>query len=106
MTYLEHLDEGNAEVQVRDVSADEAQAEEDADRDDSPQIDAPRHLDRLTSVNKASIASHELRHDGCEDLVVRREDNGVACWVVMIVSAVRTAIAMSFAQPLTEVQRI
>ncbi len=78
-THLEHLDEGHAEVEVRQVAADQAEAEAQADGHDGAQIDASRHLDRLAAVEEGGVAGQQLRHQGREGLVVGREDDGVAC---------------------------
>ena len=42
---LEHLDEGDGEVEVGQVTADQTQAEEDTDGNDCAQVDAARHFD-------------------------------------------------------------
>lgn len=47
---LEHLDEGDAQVQVRQVAEDEARAEQEADGHDGAQVDLARHLDRLAAI--------------------------------------------------------
>lgn len=74
---LEHLDEGHAEVQVGKVAADQRQAEKDANGYNCPQVDAPRHLDRLAPIKVCSVASQDLGHDGREDQVVGRQEDGI-----------------------------
>lgn len=76
---LEHLDESNREVQVGQVTTDQAQAEEDTDRHDGTHVDTASHLNRLASVENVGPASEDLGHDGRESQVVGRQNNRVAC---------------------------
>jgi hypothetical protein len=76
---LEHLDECDRKVKVCQVAADQGQAEEKTNGDDSAEIDATSHLDLLAAIKQGGEVSHKLCHDGREDLVVGREDNGIAC---------------------------
>lgn len=71
-TNLEHLNEGNTEVEIGQVSADQAQAEEEANGHDSPEVDAPCHLDCLATVKESGVASKNLGHNGCKRQVVGR----------------------------------
>lgn len=73
---LEHLDEGNAEVEVGHVTANQAQTEHYTDRDDSAEVDTAGHLDLLTAVEDSSGASEDLGHDGSEGQVPCGEDDG------------------------------
>jgi hypothetical protein len=63
-TYLEHLDESYTKVQVCLVAADQAQAKEDADWDDCPQIYATRHGHLFPRVEDGRRAREDLGHDG------------------------------------------
>jgi hypothetical protein len=72
------LNESNAEVEVGQVSTDQAQAEEEANGDDSPEVNPSRHLDRLATVKKGSVASKDLGHDGRKRQVVGRQDDGIS----------------------------
>jgi hypothetical protein len=74
---LEHLNEGNTEVQIGQVAADQTQTEEYTDRHNSAQIDTASHLDSLAAVKEVSVASENLGHDRGERQVVRREDDGI-----------------------------
>lgn len=67
---LEHLDEGDAQVQVSQVAADQAQAEKQTDRDDGPQVHPARHLHGLAPIEESSVAGQQLCHDGRESQVV------------------------------------
>lgn len=67
LPYLEHLDEGNAQVQVSLVAADQAQTEEDANWDNGTEIDATCHGHLLSRIKYGGEAREELRHDGGKD---------------------------------------
>lgn len=75
---LEHLNEGNGEVEIGQVAADQTQAEEDTNGDDGSQVDATGHLDSLSAIEKSRPAGQNLRNDGGKGKVVSREDNGIA----------------------------
>lgn len=75
---LEHLNKGNGEVEVCQVTADQTQAEEDANWHDGSQVDAAGHLDSLSAIEKSRPAGQDLRNDGGKGEVVSREDNGIA----------------------------
>jgi hypothetical protein len=76
-SYLEHLDEGNAQVEVSQVTADQAQTEEETDWDNGAEIDTARHLNRLTTIEESCSASHDLGHDGRKGQMPCSEDNRV-----------------------------
>ena len=78
-TNLEHLDEGNAEVEVGEVTADQAQAEEEADRHDGAEVNTARHLDRLAAIEQSGVPGEQLCHDGREGQVVGGQDDRVPC---------------------------
>lgn len=61
--YLQHLDEGNAQIQISHVTADQTQTEHQADGDDSAEVDTARHLDRLAAVEEVGGAGQDLGHD-------------------------------------------
>ncbi len=82
MTNLEHLDEGNAEVEVGQVAADQAQAKEEADRDNGAEVDAARHLDRLPTIKERRVAGEELCHDGRKSQMEGRQDHRVFCQIL------------------------
>lgn len=73
---LEHLDEGNAEVEVGHVTANQAQTEHYTDGDNSAEVDTASHLDLLTAIEDSSGASEDLGHDGSEGQVPCCEDDG------------------------------
>jgi hypothetical protein len=102
---LEHLDEGDREVEVRQVAADERQREEEANGDNSAQVDAAGHLDVLAAIKQRGEASHELCHNGREDLVVGRKDDGIACCRLWLATRSEDALFGS-GEKHTEVQRI
>lgn len=52
VTYLEHLNEGNAEIEVRLVSTDQAQTEEEANWHYGTEVDTASHLNLLPSIEE------------------------------------------------------
>lgn len=64
-TYLEHLDVGNAEVQVRSVTKDEAAAEEQPDREDGAHKHRSGHVDVLDAIEQTS---RPLKHPRANSL--------------------------------------
>lgn len=75
---LEHLDEGNREVEICQVSADQTQTEKDTNGDDSAHVDARRHLDGLSAIKEVSPSGEDLGDNGRKGQVVGGEDDGVA----------------------------
>ena len=73
-TYLEHLNKSNAEIQIRLVSADQAQTEKEANGNNRAQVYSSRHFDRLPPVQQSGCSSHNLRHQGCECQMPCRQD--------------------------------
>ena len=71
------MDEGDGEVQVGEVAADEGEGEHEADGDDVAEVDAPGHGDFFARVEHGGEAGHELGHDGCEAQVPGGERDGV-----------------------------
>jgi len=78
-TYLEHLDERDAQVQVGHVAAHQTQAEGKADRNNGSQVDATRHLDLLAPIQKGGGARQDLGHDGREGEMPCCQEDGVLC---------------------------
>ena len=76
--YLEHLNESNTEVEVREVTADQTQAEEDTDGDDGTEVDPAGHLNSFASIEKGGIAGKQLRRDGCEGQMVGGQNDRVS----------------------------
>ena len=76
--YLEHLDEGNTEVQVGQVTTDQTQAEEDTDGNDGTEVDPAGHLDGLSSIEQSGVSGQQLCRDGREGQVVRGQDDRVS----------------------------
>ena len=76
--YLEHLNESNTEVEVREVTADQTQAEEDTDGDDGTEVDPAGHLDGLSSIEPSGISGEQLRRDSREGQVISGQDDGVS----------------------------
>lgn len=72
---LEHLDEGDAEVEVHHVAADETAAEEKADGDDGAQVEAARHLDVLAAIEEGGCPGENLGGDGREDEMPTCQDS-------------------------------
>lgn len=73
---LEHLDKGNAQVEVGHVTANQAQTEHYTDRDDSAEVDTAGHLDLLAAIEDSSGASEDLGHDSSERQMPCCEDDG------------------------------
>lgn len=81
---LEHLNKGNRQVEVGQVAANQAQTEEEANGDDSAEIDSAGHLDLLATIEDSGPTGEGLGDDGGKDQVVGSEDNGVACGCVRL----------------------
>ena len=60
MSYLEHLDECNAEVEVCLITTYEAQAEENTNGHDGSQVHSTGHLDCLTAIKEGSGPGQDL----------------------------------------------
>ena len=70
-THLEHLNEGDTEVQICQVAADQAEREEEADRDNSAQVDAASHLNSLATVEERGVPGEDLGHDCSKGEMIR-----------------------------------
>lgn len=79
ITYLEHLDKSNTQVQVCFVSTNQAQTEEDADRDNRAEVYAARHRHLLPRVEYGGETRKELGHDGSEDEMPCRQEDSCDC---------------------------
>ena len=76
---LEHLDKGNGQVKVCQVTANQTEGEEDTNGDDGAQVHAASHFDRLTAIKNGGPSGKALGDDSRKRKVVGREDNGVVC---------------------------
>lgn len=65
-SYLEHLNEGNTEVQVGDVTANEGQREEETNWNNGPEVDSAGHWDLLARVESLGETGHDLGNEGGE----------------------------------------
>jgi hypothetical protein len=65
--YLEHLDECDGKEEVGGIAEHQAQAEEDADGDDCPQINPSGHRHLLPRVEDGCEACQSLCDRGRED---------------------------------------
>lgn len=77
-TYLQHLDEGNAQVQICHVTADQTQTEHQTNGDNCAEVDTARHLDRLAAVENGGEAGQKLGHDGRKGQVPCCQNDGEA----------------------------
>lgn len=75
-THLEHLNEGNTQIQVSHIAADQAQTEEETDGDDSAQVDTAGHLHGFPAIEKGGGPGEELGHERREGQVPGGQDNG------------------------------
>lgn len=76
---LEHLDEGDGEVEVDEVGADEGARVEEADGADGAEVEARRDGELVARVEEGGGAGEELRREGGEDEVPAGEEDGCAC---------------------------
>ena len=83
-TDLEHLDESDTEIEVREVAADQAQTEEETDWDDSAEVDPTGHLDGFPAIKEGGVARKDLGHDGRKGQMVGGEDDGVAYLALVV----------------------
>jgi hypothetical protein len=90
---LEHLDEGNTEIKVGQVSADQTQAEEETDGDNSTQVHAASHLNRLAAIEQGGVASQQLSCNGGKSEMVGCEDDRIPCG--------RVSLYVNFSRQLT-----
>jgi hypothetical protein len=75
-THLEHLNEGDTEVQVCLVTADQTQTEEETYGHNGAQVDFAGHGHLLSRVEDGGEAGEDLGHDGREDQMPCCEEDG------------------------------
>lgn len=73
--YLEHLNEGDAEVHVREVAADQTQTKEESNGDNSPEVDTTSHRNGVSRVQQVRATRNDLGHDGRESEMPCCEEN-------------------------------
>ena len=101
-TDLEHLDEGNTQVQVGLVTADQTQTEEQTDGDNGAEVYAAGHGDLLSRVEDGGKAGEELGHDGREDQMPCCQED----WEVCLSSARMQTSATALRTELGRVQDV
>ena len=79
--YLEHLNECDAEVQVRQVSAYKTKTVNYPDGKDSPYIHARVHANILSAIEESRRSSHDLCHYRRKEKVPCCEQHRVS-WMV------------------------
>lgn len=88
--YLEHLDEGDTEVHVCEVTTDERQGEKETNWNNGSEVHSAGHGDLLSGVEDVCEAGHDLGHEGCKGKMPCREENGKAWrivnWVILRLS--------------------
>jgi hypothetical protein len=75
-THLEHLNEGDTEVQVCLVTADQTQTEEETYGHNGAQVDFAGHGHLLSRVEDGGEPGEDLGHDGREDQMPCCEEDG------------------------------
>lgn len=73
---LEHLDKGNTQVEISEVTADQRQREEKANRHNGPEVYTASHGNFFPRVENVSEAGHDLGHDGSKEKMPCCEENG------------------------------
>lgn len=61
--YLQHLNKGHTQVQIRHIAADQTQAEEYANWDDGSQEDSSSHFHGLSAIKKCGGPGKNLGHE-------------------------------------------
>lgn len=85
---VEHLDEGDGEIKVDDIGADEGEGKADADGDNGAGVDARGDVQRVARVEQGGGAGEDVYRDGGEDEVpARQEDRCAGGSVSMTVSS-------------------
>ena len=79
-TYLKHLNERNAQIQVCQISADQTQAEEQSNGHNCSQVHLSSHRDFLSAIKKGCCAGQDLCHHGCKDKMPCCQENGII-WI-------------------------
>ena len=75
-TNLQHLNEGQAKIQVGHVAEDQAQAEAESDRDHGSKVYSARHLHSVTAVEESRRPGQDLGGDGGKAQMKGRESDG------------------------------
>jgi len=81
-TCLEHLNEGDTQIDVCEVAANQRQGEEDTNGHDGSKVDPAGHGDLASRVEGVSEASHDLRHEGGEGQMPCCQEDGKTCPMV------------------------
>ncbi len=76
-THLEHLDEGDAEVEVCQIAKHQTPTERRTDGEDGAEEDPARHFDRLPAVEDRRAPSQHLGHECRKGHVPAGEEDGV-----------------------------
>jgi hypothetical protein len=76
IAHFEHLDEGDREVKVGHVTANERKREHDTDRDNGAQVHLASHGNLLARVEYGGEASKTLGHQSRESKMPCGKDNG------------------------------
>ena len=82
LAYLDHLDEGDREVEVGEVTADERQREEDTNGNNGSKVDSAVHGNLLSGIQDCGETSEDLGADGCKTEMPCCEEDGEACRVM------------------------
>lgn len=69
---LQHLNEGNAEIEIRLVTADQAEAVKDTDGYNGPHVQPRCHSNNVSSIEEAAKAREDLGRDGGNCKVITR----------------------------------
>lgn len=73
---LQHLDEGDAEIEIRQVAANQAKAVEDTDWYNGPHVQFWCHSHKVSSIENSAEAGKDLSCNGCESEVVAGQKDG------------------------------
>jgi hypothetical protein len=82
LSYLDHLDEGDGEVKVGEVTANERQREEDTNGNNGSKVDSAVHGDLLPRVQDCGETSKDLGANGCKTEMPCCEEDREACKVM------------------------
>ena len=78
---LEHLNEGDAQVHIGEVAADETGAVKKADGDNGAQVKTTRHFNLVASIDEFGSPGQELGGDRREHKMPACEDHGCSRFV-------------------------
>ena len=82
LSYLNHLNEGDGEVEVGEVTANERQREEDTNGNNGSKVDSAVHGDLLPRIQDCGETSEDLGADGRKTEMPCCEENREACKVM------------------------